>query len=307
MPWRRRSLTRLRKVNLTDNTIELGANHGLKAGDAVVYSKGGGTGIQASIDGITKDLAEGTSYYVILSGTDKVKLASTAANAKAGTAIDLTSAGTGTQSLTLAKAAPVSAGGSLGIGASVALNIANTTAIAEIADTAKLTGTINSLTLSADSISSATTTTTAGGMAAGGSGVGIGGAISIAVLNTDTRAFIGSGDALILGGDLSATATHTGSTVTKADGAASGGSAAVGIALGLNVVNDSTLSTTERNDHGRRCGDLCGARIGFDGCGGEGECGRGRGREGHHGGATRRPLRAGRLPAAASTWVPTMV
>ena len=95
------------KVNVTDNTIELGANHGLKAGDAVVYSKGGGTGIQASIDGITKDLAEGTTYYVILSGTDKVKLASTAANAKAGTAIDLTTAGTGTQSLTLAKAAPV--------------------------------------------------------------------------------------------------------------------------------------------------------------------------------------------------------
>ena len=215
------------------NSMDLGANHGLKAGDEVVYNKGTGT----LIGGLT----EGKTYYVILDGTTKVKLAAT----KGGTAIDLTP-GSGTQSLTTAKAAPVSGGGSLGIGASVGLNIANTTAIAELSDTAKLLGTINGVTLSADSISTQKTTSTAGGMAAGGSGVGIGGAISITVANTETKAFIGSGDALILGGDLSATATHTGSTLTKADGAASGGAAAVGIALGLNVVNDSTLSTTNR-------------------------------------------------------------
>ena len=123
---------------------------------------------------------------------DKVKLATTAANAKAGTPIDLTSAGTGTQSLTVEAAAPVSGGGNLGIGASVALNIANTTARAELSDTAVITGTVNDITLSADSINKATTTSTAGGNAAGGSGVGIGGAISIAVLNTDTKAYIGA-------------------------------------------------------------------------------------------------------------------
>ena len=83
-------------------------------------------------------------------------------------------------------------------------------------------------------------------MAAGGSGVGIGGAIAITVANTDTTAVLGSGSALTLGGDFSASATHTGSTMTKADGAASGGTAAIGIALGLNVVNDSTLATTRR-------------------------------------------------------------
>jgi hypothetical protein len=179
------------KVNLTDDTIELGANHGLKTGDAVVYNKGGETA--TAIGG----LEEGKTYYVITDGATKVKLATTAALASAGTAIDLTSVGSGTQSLTIASAAPVSAGGSLGIGVSVALNIANTTALAQIADTAVITAktgsSINDVILSADSITSATTTTTAGGEAKGGSGVGIGGAISIAVLNTDTRAEVGLG------------------------------------------------------------------------------------------------------------------
>ena len=73
-----------------------------------------------------------------------------------------------------------------------------------MSDTAVLTGTVNDITLSADSINKATTTSTAGGNATGGSGVGIGGAISIAVLNTDTKAYIGSGSALTLDGDLSA-------------------------------------------------------------------------------------------------------
>ncbi|MCK9231126.1 MAG: hypothetical protein M0P18_10660, partial [Syntrophales bacterium] len=160
---------------------------------------------------------------------------------------DLTSAGSGTQSLTPAKAAPVSAGGSLGIGASVALDISNTTVVAEIADSALITGAMNDMILSADSVTGSTVTSTAGGEAKGGSGVGIGGAVSIAIANNETRAYIGSGDELVLGGDLSVSATHRGSTVTKADGAASGGSAAIGVALGLNVVTDSTLATTERD------------------------------------------------------------
>ncbi|MCP3953951.1 MAG: hypothetical protein GY697_17300, partial [Desulfobacterales bacterium] len=105
---------------------------------------------------------------------------------------------------------------------------------------------INSLSLTADSDTKASTTATAGGIAAGGSGVGIGGAIAVTTANNDTQTYIGSGDDLILGEDLSAVATHTGVTNTKADGAASGGAAAVGIALGLNIVDDSTLATTNR-------------------------------------------------------------
>ena len=120
------------------------------------------------------------------------------------------------------------------------------TAIAELSDSATISGSINDVTLSADSTNKAATTSTAGGAAAGGSGVGIGGAISLSLLNTDTKTYLGSGSALTIDGDLSAKATHTGSVVTKGDGAASGGAAAIGIALGLNIVNDSTLSTTAR-------------------------------------------------------------
>ena len=83
------------------------------------------------------------------------------------------------------------------------------------------------------SISSSTVTTTAGGDAAGGSGVGIGGAISIAVLNTDTAAQVGLGPKLTLGGDFSAKADHTGTVITKADGAASGRQCCSGDRAGL--------------------------------------------------------------------------
>ena len=48
------------KVDLTNNTIDLGAGHGLKTGTAVVYSKGSGT----AIGGLT----EGKTYYVIADG-----------------------------------------------------------------------------------------------------------------------------------------------------------------------------------------------------------------------------------------------
>ena len=221
-------------------------------------------------------LTDGTTYYIIADGT-KVKLATSAANATAGTAIDLTSKGVGSvqnlgaksfastavditantidlgagHGLTTGTAVIYKAGsegstsGSLGIGASLALNIANITALAEVADNALLIG-ANNLTLSADSITSAHTYSTAGGEAGGGKGVGIGGAISLTVANNDTRADIGSGSPLTIGGNFSATATHNGTTATMADAAASGGAAAVGIALGLNVALDDTLATTNR-------------------------------------------------------------
>ena len=95
-----------------------------------------------------------------------------------------------------------------------------------------LTGTINDVTLSADSITKATTTSTAGGEAKGGSGVGIGGAISITVANTDTKAYIGSGDTLTLGGDLSATATHRGARRPRRTGRLPGGARRWALRLG---------------------------------------------------------------------------
>jgi hypothetical protein len=84
-------------VNTTANTIDLGSNNRLITGEAVVYHKGGSG--DTSIGGLT----DGQTYYAIVSSSqpDDVQLAGTQADATAGHAIALTSAGTSaSQSLT---------------------------------------------------------------------------------------------------------------------------------------------------------------------------------------------------------------
>nr|WP_298654893.1 hypothetical protein [uncultured Flavobacterium sp.] len=74
-------------VDVSADTITK-ASHGFQTGDLVTYSNGGGT----SITGLTT----ATNYYVIAVDEDTIKLATTAANAFAGTAINLTVVGVGT-------------------------------------------------------------------------------------------------------------------------------------------------------------------------------------------------------------------
>jgi hypothetical protein len=73
-------------VNTTSEVITIGS-HWFSTGDKVVYSNGGGTTIGG--------LVNNTNYYIIKSSSTAVKLASTYANANAGTAINLSSAGAG--------------------------------------------------------------------------------------------------------------------------------------------------------------------------------------------------------------------
>lgn len=68
--------------------------HGLLTGDQVVVSNSGG--------GLPTGLSASTYYYVIKIDADSFKLASSLANAVAGTAIDIGSTGTGTHTVTLA-------------------------------------------------------------------------------------------------------------------------------------------------------------------------------------------------------------
>jgi len=75
-------------VNLSVDTINY-ANHGRNTGDAVTYRNGGGT----NITGLTNN----TVYYVIKTTVNAFKLATSAANATAGTAIDLTGQGNNAQ------------------------------------------------------------------------------------------------------------------------------------------------------------------------------------------------------------------
>lgn len=72
--------------NTTTDAITITA-HGFETGDKVTYADGGGTQITGLVDG--------TDYFVIRLTANTLQLATTAANAYAGTEIDLTAAGVG--------------------------------------------------------------------------------------------------------------------------------------------------------------------------------------------------------------------
>lgn len=77
-------------VDLTDNELDLTA-HGLETGDGPIRFTTSGT--------LPTGLATGTDYYVIAVNANSISLATSAANAYAGTEIDLTGAGSGTHTL----------------------------------------------------------------------------------------------------------------------------------------------------------------------------------------------------------------
>jgi hypothetical protein len=70
----------------TDTIVK--SDHGLTTGQAVQYSRGAGTAIEG--------LDEGGFYFVIRTDAGNFKLATTLANANAGTAVDLVAVGAGT-------------------------------------------------------------------------------------------------------------------------------------------------------------------------------------------------------------------
>jgi hypothetical protein len=73
-------------VNTTSEVITIGA-HWYQTGDAVVYTNGGGTSVG--------NLINNTTYYVIKVSSTTIKLALSLIDANAGTAINLSSQGTG--------------------------------------------------------------------------------------------------------------------------------------------------------------------------------------------------------------------
>lgn len=85
-------------VNLTNNTIAI-TGYGFNLAEPVLYGNGGGTAITG--------LVSGTTYYAIPQGGNLIKLASSAPNAVAGTAIDLTVLGVGAAHTIQAVAADV--------------------------------------------------------------------------------------------------------------------------------------------------------------------------------------------------------
>jgi len=86
--------------------------------------------------------------------------------------------------------------------------------------------------------------------AAGAQGMGtaVGGAMAIGYVENDTVARIGSGagGSITLNGDLGAVASHSDKVLTTATGEAAGKGTGVGIALGLNIIQDDTQAEVAR-------------------------------------------------------------
>ncbi len=82
-------------MSATNNTFTISSASGWNTGDLVRISSTG------SLPVATPALSSSTYYYVIYASATTVKLATTAANAVSGTAVDLTGAGSGTITLTL--------------------------------------------------------------------------------------------------------------------------------------------------------------------------------------------------------------
>ena len=80
-----------RKLSGIYGTIFVGTVPGLATGDEVIYKNNGGDSVEAG--GI--DLVDGGTYYVIVHGDGYIQLASSEANALAGTALNLTDIGDG--------------------------------------------------------------------------------------------------------------------------------------------------------------------------------------------------------------------
>ncbi len=134
-------------------------------------------------------------------------------------------------------------GKSLGLGASVALNITDNITRAAIEDTAILSGAAD-LTLSASGTHKMSTQAKAG--ATGGTAITP--VVALSFANNDTLAEIGThGSPLVITASLNAQSSQETSVSTKAIGAAEGSNAAVGASLALNVVADIALAQTARS------------------------------------------------------------
>jgi hypothetical protein len=135
----------------------------------------------------------------------------------------------------------------VGIGASVALDLANNDTRAEIDDTAVVTttGTTGNLNVLVASTHSAQVSAEAGAASSGG--VAVAPAVGIAIENNNSEARFGSGATMHIGGAIDVLVTH-GTAISNVDGGTSAGSdAAIGASVAVTVANDTTLATTDRD------------------------------------------------------------
>ncbi|MCX2983413.1 leukotoxin LktA family filamentous adhesin [Halieaceae bacterium IMCC14734] len=131
---------------------------------------------------------------------------------------------------------------SVGVGASVAVNVGVNTTTAELGDGSELSG-AGDVALSATSKHVAKTESEAG--AAGGVAVTPVAGVTVAVNTTTAR--VGTGSLLDQSGELSALASHEGSSTTKTSADAAGDSVGVGASLATTVATDTVTAYTDRD------------------------------------------------------------
>ena len=130
-----------------------------------------------------------------------------------------------------------------GVGASVAINVADHLSRAEVEDGATLTP-AGAVTLTAKTDSAIVTT--AEGGAKGGTAVAP--VVAITVANQDANARIGTGSLIDASGAVGVNATLASTNATSTEGKAEGSKdAAVGAAVSVNVENDKSLANTSRS------------------------------------------------------------
>ena len=83
-------------IDKSTEVITFGSAHGLRTGDPVVYNDAKGTPIQIN-DGSSRAV-DGARFYAIVTSTTAIKLATTVANALAGTALNIVNDGADNQS-----------------------------------------------------------------------------------------------------------------------------------------------------------------------------------------------------------------
>jgi hypothetical protein len=145
------------------------------------------------------------------------------------------------------EALPVEAGtsgGKLGVGVSAAINIIANRSTAEFGDGVVISHDANApdITLSA----SGTYATEATAEAGSAGGISLTPALGLSMISNATTARLGTG-ATLEAGSIEISATQEAETTTGASAAAEGGTAAVGVALALAMVNDDVSATTARS------------------------------------------------------------
>ena len=148
-----------------------------------------------------------------------------------------------TNTTEITRAIPLGSGsGSIGIGASFALNVNDHTTSATLGDAVTVRN-LNNLTLASTSVDNVTTQSKAGT-----GGVAIAASVGLTIANEDTVATLGGGNNLSIGGALSLTADHRGVHETQADGGATNASsAAIGGVFSLAFVDSNTKTSSSRD------------------------------------------------------------